>query len=150
MATLQIDSERCSKVLRPLLVGAYIDKISYFVTGWNLRFMHASNGETMIYVADLTTADASRLRDFFGNSPIDLTGNDPEDTVTATVLFGVVNSFQVVNVDVAEAGNVNLEFSNGQRLTAAGEADGTDISWEATLPGKVIISCSFGETFRST
>jgi hypothetical protein len=131
-------------LLTSTLCGLVIDKISYSVTEWRLRF--ATAGDFSFWCAELACPDATQWQKSLIQAPFQLDPSNELSAAVALAVFEIANKFPVESVDVVgDDADLEIRFQNGRVLTALGAPEGVDLSWGLDRDSVSLLSCSFGE-----
>ena len=77
------------EILNRNLINSYVDKVTYYITGWELHFI-SDKGECVLTAAEVELANNFDWSNLLNNSPIDLTDtNEQEDTLNAIAIFTI-------------------------------------------------------------
>lgn len=125
---LEIDEALSS--IKKWLAGASFDKITYYITGWELRFVGGSIGEFTLYASELSIPDSNAWNSTFSNTTIDLLNtNEPSDVIVAAHLFSALNKWRVLEIELAPSGKLALIFENSVKVIANPKVDNVDWTW---------------------
>lgn len=137
-----------TQILNSYLQDSYIDKVTYYITGWNLSFINQKNNCNLIS-SELEINNQFDWKSLISNSPIEIQDtNDPKDTLTAIVVFTLMNMHKVVKVDLDKKNNLILHFENLIQLKLNSIVNSIDWTWHLqNESGKTIITCDSGELY---
>jgi hypothetical protein len=140
--------EACSK-LSELLIGCSINKVSYFITGWELRLIGEIGPEIYLYAADIRIPDEGIWWEQTNRLPIDLKNtNEASDTLSAIVIFTVTNKWPISDIGIDQAGNLKIYFANGCELYIPALVDHVDWTWQIDDEKRNnIITCESGPLY---
>ncbi len=137
-----------AKRLAGLLVGHYISKVIYYITGWELFIVIADGSDIRIRTAEVRISEQQQWLSHLATAPFSLQeGNEPEDTPSAIAVFNVLNSFPITDVLIANDGTLELCFSIGRSLIFPGLVDDIDWTWQVDRNGDNLITCDGGPLY---
>lgn len=127
------------------LLGSYIDKVTYYVTGWELSFVNNGYQISSIF-SDIKTLKPNNWTKLKENSPIDLENtNEPKDTINSIVLFTVLNKHSVIGVEIDEENKLSIEFENETRIQIPSIDKMIDCTWVLNEIKGERIKCEWGK-----
>ena len=127
-----ISTETAEKLLRRELIGHVIDKVSYYITGWELRL----NGPTeyTLMASEITVPNLPAWQAKLFDLPIDIsTTNEPADVATAAVIFAATGQWPISEIRIDEIGNLTIGFENGSEIIIAAIVDYVDWTWDVGI-----------------
>jgi hypothetical protein len=142
----EISKAEAQDKLSEILVGCSINKVSYFITGWDLRLIGESGPEYNLYAAEIRIPEIDKWWITIGELPINLkNSNEADDTIAAMNIFTVTNKWPVSSIAINHQSNLELKFDNGCSLYMPAVVDCVDWTWEVnTETGTNIVSCESG------
>ncbi len=149
--SIEISQNSAQERLSEMLVGCSINKVSYCITGWDLRLIGESGPEYIISASDIETPNISQWWDSINEPPISLTEtNEPEDTITAITIFTVLNKWPICRVEIDEQSNLCVGFKNGSSIKLLAVVEHVDWTWEIGTDEKNhIITCDSGVLYEN-
>ncbi len=146
---INISIEDANSKLSNLMTGCSIDKVTYFITGWEIRFIGNNGKEVNLLATDVIVQDEVEWWKKLGNFPIDLRNtNEASDTLTAIALFTVVNKWPVSEVEIDEECNLCLCFRNGVVVNVRALVEHVDWTWQINRSdGNNIVTCDSGDLY---
>ncbi len=143
-----IDATQASQVLADLLVGGFVDRVDYYITGWDLRVSQTDRDELVLRCSELRIPEGPTWEEALKLEPFGLTpGHEPEDTATAIAVFNVVNSVAIAAVRVGVRGTLVLTFEGGRVLEVPGVLEGIDWVWQLDSEQTNLVTCDSGVIF---
>jgi hypothetical protein len=148
MAT-EISAEVASDLISRNLVGYSIDRISYYITGWELRLNSPSGPELQLSAAEIVAGDIEAMWGGLGELPIDLHNtNEPNDTLIAMILFTATNKWPITGASVDIPGNLIITFGNQSSIRCLAKVEQTDWTWDIRdLDDRNCMTCDSGPIF---
>lgn len=145
----RLSCEIAEKGLRNILVGGSIDRVAYYITGWELRIVQDSQPEFHLSAAEMTVPNVDDWWAGLDGLPIDLRAtNEPSDTVVAVNIFTVINRWPISSISIDRTGNLLMEFANGCRLHVQAIVEMVDWTWQIDITDQCnIITCDSGQLF---
>ncbi len=142
----EINIEEVQSSASEKLVGCSIDKISYCITGWELRFIHSEGEEYYLSTSEILIPNLDNWWSKVSSLPIDLKNtNEADDTISAINIFTLTNKWPVTNISMGPGGNLQLEFGNGIVLVIPALVQHVDWTWELKKEdGSNLITCDSG------
>ncbi|KXX70854.1 hypothetical protein [Flammeovirga sp. SJP92] len=123
------------------LKGAYIDKITYYITGWELSFTNKEN-EVDAVLSKIELIDPHKWAPVPPSSPIDLRDtNEYNDTLIAIVLFTVINRHPINTISVDDKNNLIIKFENQSKIRIPSDDGMVDITWSLKNNDDKIMEC---------
>lgn len=149
--TEQLQNGEAAVMLKGWLNGASFDKFSYFITGWELRFLGGEAGEYLLNAAELTVPDTDAWSAALLKTPIDLSDtNKPTDVLVGAQLFSVINQWRVDEVEIGSSGSLSIMFENSVRIDAPAKVELVDWTWSVTSNGDFkTVTCDSGPIYLS-
>ena len=149
--SIEISQKDAQEQLSKMLVGCSINKVSYYITGWDLRLIGESGPEYIIYASDIETPNINQWWDSINEPPISLTEtNEPEDTITAISIFTVLNRWPICSIEIDEKSNLCIGFENGCSINLLAVVEQVDWTWQVGTDRKNhIITCDSGVLYES-
>ena len=145
---ISINSNQASEILAELLIGGVIDRVVYYVTGWELRVTQPGHDELVLYCSELRIPEQRTWEEALKLRPFCLApGNEPEDTAAAVAVFNVVNSVPVTATRLEAQGTLVLRFHGGRQLLLPGVVEGVDWTWQLDRDDENLFTCDSGEIF---
>ena len=146
-----LETEEALASIKKYLIGAYFDKLTYYITGWELRFLNGSNGEHTLYAAELSIPNVNAWNSTFSGSTIDLLNtNEPSDVIVAAHLFSALNKWRVSDVELELSGRLALMFENSVTVIASSKVDHVDWTWYLAVEADHSrITCDSGSIYLS-
>jgi hypothetical protein len=93
---IPITHEEILPHLKTLLVGGNIDKVSYYITGWELRIVTEKQNDIIIFSSEVHIPEEELWLKGLSKDPFNLNmGNEPESIPSAILIFTVINSFSM-------------------------------------------------------
>lgn len=133
-----------------MLVGCGLNKISYYITGWDLRFIGKTGPEYSVYASDLEIPNYENWWESVRAMPVDLSDtNEPNDTIAAIVLFTALNKWPVNDVAIDDQGNLCLTFENGSSFKALANVEFVDWTWQIDSEAGNVITCDSGVLYSN-
>ena len=149
--TKKVNHTEAAGIISDWLVGAGIQKLTYFITGWEIWLLDEETVEFKLVAAELTVPNIEVWRNSFSALPIDLLDtNEPDDVIIAAHLFSAFNKSRVEEVSLNETGDLILRFNNLVVIRAEAKVDLVDWAWSLknTSTNKVL-TCDSGPLFLS-
>jgi|GEM_PF-3598156 len=141
--------DEASKLLNSRLVGASFDRLSYFITGWELRFQGWEAGEFYLRAGELESPDKDELKAAISSVTHDLLDtNEPEDVVTATQLFSVLNKWRIDQILLNSSGMISITFENSVKINVLSQTELTLEDWSLNSESELMV-CDSGDIFLS-
>ncbi len=149
--SIEISQKKAQQQLSKMLIGCSINKISYYITGWDLRLIGESGLEYIISASDIKTPNINQWWDSISAPPISLTEtNEPEDTITAITIFTVLNKWPICSVEIDEQSNLCIGFENGSAICLLAIVEHVDWTWVIGTTEKThIITCDTGVLYEN-
>lgn len=133
-----------------MLVGCSLNKISYYITGWDLRFTGKTSPEYRVYASDFEVPNYDSWRESVNATPVDLLDtNEPKDTIAAIVLFTALNRWPVRSTTIDDQGSLSLTFENGSCVKALAIVEFVDWTWHIDSEAGNIITCDSGALYSN-
>jgi hypothetical protein len=147
-----ITSEAACSKLSELLIDSTINKVSYYITGWELRLAGETGPEIYLSAADIRIPDEGMWWEQTKSLPVDLRNtSEASDTLSAIVIFTVTNKWPISDIDVDKAGNLKIYFANGSVLCIPALVDLVDWTWQIDDENRNnIITCDSGPLYGNT
>ena len=149
--SIEISQKKAQERLSKMLVGCSINKVSYYITGWDLRLITESGPEYFISASDIKTPNLDQWWNSIIEPPVSLTEtNEPEDTITAISIFTVLNKWPICSVEIDEQSNLCIEFENGCTINLLAVVEHVDWTWQVGTDEKThIITCDSGVLYEN-
>lgn len=129
----KLSNEEASALLRNWLVGASFDKLSYLITGWELRFLGAEAGEYLLFAAELTAAGTDALETALLDAKVPILDTTASsDGLVAAQLFSALNKWRISRVDIDSLNNLSITFENSVQIEAQSKVTLVDWTWSVT------------------
>ncbi|MDF7809589.1 hypothetical protein P4E94_19280 [Pontiellaceae bacterium B12219] len=144
-----ISSTEAQSKLSEKLIGSSINRVTYDITSWEMRFIGTSSEEHILIASEISSTRLSDWWDSLGNMPVDLRDtNEADDTISAINIFTVLNRWPVTDLIIDERGNLELVFENRIQLIMPAVVDLVDWTWQFnTEDGANIITCDSGKLY---
>jgi hypothetical protein len=154
MKAQKLSELEANRILKLIITGWNINRISYHVSGWEIRFISPSNekpDEVCLWASDVTIPNVNLWRDKFEGLSTELNNTfEPDDTLVAIHLMSVINTHNVETAFVDSAGNLYLKFSNSTSVICNSEVDQVDWAWQIFDAEKTFtITCDSGPVYLS-
>ena len=105
--TSRISNIEAESQLSNILCNSFIDKLTYNITCWELRFVLAKGQSFCVSSAEIELPNIENWWDAIGNTPVSLNEtNEPNDTIVAMCLFTTINQWPVNLVQIDKHGNL--------------------------------------------
>jgi hypothetical protein len=145
---IPITHEKILPHLKTLLVGGNIDKVSYYITGWELRIVTEKQNDIIIFSSEVHIPEEELWLKGLSNDPFNLNmGNEPESIPSAILIFTVINSFSIQDMIIQPNGDFSLIFSNDRVVIFPGTVEGIDWAWQIGYENLNLVTCDTGELF---
>jgi hypothetical protein len=147
-----ISTEEASSKLSELLIGSSIDKVYYYITGWELRFIGKDGLETNLSASEITIPNEDKWWGRVSDLPIDINNtNEASDTLSAIVIFTATNKWPITDIAVDKNGNIDLHFKNGAILNIMAIVENVDWTWQINnSAGENLITCDSGSLYGNS
>lgn len=129
---------QCSAALSRLLAGAWITRMEYFRTGWEIEFSLPENAVAV------SSGFLNELDDVVLQAEADSNSELKSDAELASTLV-LSTSCTVRAVEVDNSSNLEITFSNGAKVRFPGTAGPVDEVWSVYTPLNVGRRRQFGE-----
>jgi hypothetical protein len=149
--TKEITINELQLALTEKLIGCSIDKISYNITTWELRFIHHQSGEYLLRASEIVVPNIEKWWSGTSNLPVNIRNtNEAEDTISAINIFTVLNKWPVSSVLVESSGALIFTFTNGVKFGISAVVEHTEWAWQLiSLAPSIVITCDSGTLFES-
>ena len=143
---MEISKAIAQAKLSEILIGCTINKVSYFITGWELRLIGKSGPEYNVYAAEILISEINNWWNYMGELPVNPRDtNEADDTIAAINIFTVTNKWPVSGIAINHLSNLELKFDNGCSLYMPAVVDCVDWTWQInTGTGTNIVTCDSG------
>lgn len=133
------------------LHGCSIDKFTYSVTSWQLRFIHPEAGEYLLAAGEVLVPDADNWWGGLGNLPVNIKDtNESADTIAALCIFTVLNKWPVVNVRLETNGALEFTFANSAKFSISAAGENQVWAWQlSSLETAWVVTCDSGCVYES-
>ena len=147
----EITIEELQLALAEKLSNCSIDKISYNITCWELRFIHPHGNEYLLTASEIFVPNIEKWWSGICGLPVDIKNtNQAEDTIAAINIFTVLNKWPVSNVLLDSSGELLFTFSNGIKFGISAVVENVDWTWQfISLASGIIITCDSGALYES-
>ncbi len=147
--SIEISNQEAQATMTEMLVGCFINKVAYHITGWDFRLIGETGPEYNIYAAEVEVPNILQWWNSVKATPVDLGDtNEPEDTIVAMNIFTVVNKWPICRVSIDDQSNLYLEFGNGCVLKILAIVELIDWTWQiGTDANKDIMTCDSGTLY---
>ena len=141
-----ISAEQTENLLRKYLIGSCVNSVTYFVTGWKLRFLGQSGFECLLHASDIVVPDLQSWQSALVMLPLNiLDTNEPDDVIAAAIIFSAVNRWPVEGLRIDPDGNMSLRFENGAEFRVEAHVEHVDWTWSVDREnGQNIVLCDSG------
>lgn len=147
---IEISKTTAQERISRMLIGSSIDRMTYYITGWELQLVSADSPEYIIIASEITLPNIDRWRGSVAELPLDLTDtNEPEDTIVAISIFTVLNKWPVSSIEIDGKGNLMVGFENGIVLCVSAVVEIVDRAWHVLEGKEVLLTCEFGAIYES-
>ena len=148
----EITIEELQLSLTEKLIGCSVDKVSYNITSWELRFIHPQSGEYLLQASEIFVPNVEKWWSVASNFPINIKNtNEAEDTISAINIFTVLNKWPVSNVFVEQRGELVFTFTNGIKFGVSAVVENVDWTWQFISSGSsIVITCDSGVLYESS
>jgi len=145
----KISNAEAQVKLSEILIGCSINKVSYFITGWDLRLIGESGPEHYLYTSEIRVSEIEKWWDNIGNLPINLKNtNEADDTIAAINIFTVANKWPISNITINHQSDLELKFDNGCSLVMPAIIDCVDWTWQINTERDInIVTCDSGALY---
>lgn len=127
------------------LVGSYVNKLTYYITGWELLFVN-DNYEVNSIFSEITITKPLSWDKLIENSPLNIVeSNEYEDTLTSIVLFTSVNMHPVISAEIDTQNNLIIEFKNNSKIRIPSTDEMEDCTWLLEEGKGERIKCEWGK-----
>ncbi len=143
-----ISVQDTAKRLATLLIGRYISRVTYYITGWELFSVLEDGSEIRLCTAELRIPEQESWLKRLAAPPFDLhERNEMEDTASAIAVFNVINSFQIAIVLIGNDGTLEIGFDAGRKIIFPAIVDGVDWTWQVYRNDINLVTCDSGSLF---
>jgi len=144
----QLSSTEAQSHILAMLSGCSINKVCYFITGWEFRLIGEDGPEYIIHATDVSVPNKEQWWGSIKNPPTNLKDtNEPDDTIAALSVFTVINKWPVSGVTI-DSGILNLAFTNGCVIQLLATVENVEWSWQiASENNKLILTCDGGDFY---
>jgi hypothetical protein len=140
-----MNSQKANTIIKKWLVGGYIDKLTYYITGWELSFIN-TNYQVFSVFSEIEVIKPKGWNKLIDNSPLNITNsNEFEDTITSIVLFTALNKHSIVSTEIDAKNNLFIEFKNESRIRIPSKVENDDWTWNVQEKCGERIKCVCGE-----
>ena len=148
MASL-ISNQEAESQLHKILCNAFMHKLTYNITSWQLYFITDKGQEICIHSAEIEVPDIESWWDGIGSTPVNLhKANEPNDTIAAICLFTIINQWPIDIVKVDKQGNLYLSFTNGCLVKLLAVIEVVDWTWQVKQESlDSIMTCDSGDIY---
>lgn len=147
---IEISKSKAQGRISKMLMGCSINNITYYITGWELRFIGKSGPEYTVIASEITLPNITQWWSSVGGLPLNLSeANEPDDTMSAIAIFTVLNKWPVSRVDIDAEGNLSLGFENGCILCISALVEQVDWTWQVSIEKIVRFTCDSGPIFEN-
>lgn len=142
----EISREAAEAILTKHLIGLNVNKVEYFITGWNLRLLGRVGPELTLQASEMTLTNLYLWREKLSDLPVDiLDTGEPDDVIIAAVIFTVINKWSISDVKINEKSDLILGFENKSEIVIKGVVDYIDYVWEINQrDGTNLVFCDTG------
>lgn len=150
--TKEITIEELQLALTEKLIGCSVDKVSYNITSWELRFIHPEGSEYLLQAAEIFVPNIEEWWSGAINFPVNIKNtNEAEDTISAINIFTVLNKWPVSNVFVEPSGKLLFTFTNGIKFGVSAVVENVDWTWHfISSESSIVITCDSGVLYESS
>ena len=148
----EITTEELQLILTEKLIGSHVDKVSYNITSWELRFIHPQSDEYVLQASEIFVPNIEKWWSGVGNFPVNIKNtNEAEDTISAINIFTVLNKWSVSNVFVEPSGNLLFTFANDIKFGVSAVVENVDWTWQfISSNSSIFITCDSGILYESS
>ena len=134
------------------LVGCSVNKVSYNITSWELRFIHPQNREYLLQASEIFVPNIEKWWSGASNFPVNIKNtNEAEDTISAINIFTILNRWPVSNVFVEPSGELIFTFTNGIKFGVSAVVKNVDWTWRfISTDSSMVITCDSGVLYESS
>jgi len=145
----EISKAEAQAKLSEILIGCSINKVSYFITGWDLRLIGESGHEYHLFTSEIRISAIEKWWNNIGELPINLKNtNEADDTIAAINIFTVTNKWPISSIKIDHQSNLELKFENGCNLYMPAVVDYVDWTWQInTETDTNIVTCDSGALY---
>ena len=145
----EISKAEAQAKLSEILIGCSINKVSYYITGWDLRLIGESGPEYSLYTSEIQIPEIEKWWNNIGELPINLNNtNEADDTIAAINIFTVTNRWPVSSVAISHQNNLELKFDNGCSLVMPAIVEYVDWTWHLNTESDInIVTCDSGSLY---
>jgi len=149
--SIVISNKEAQDYLSNILVGCSINKVSYYITGWDLRLISDNGTEYSIYASDIKVPNIDQWLNSIIQPPVNINDtNELEDTITAIIIFTVINKWPINKIQIDSQGNLYMEFGNGSSVNLLAVVEHVDWTWKITTESnKNIVLCDSGVLYKN-
>jgi hypothetical protein len=145
----QLSNTEAQNQVTVMLSGCSINKVSYFITGWEFRLIGEDGPEYIVHATHVSIPNKDQWWSSIKNPPVNLKDtNEPDDTIAAMNIFTVINKWPIGSVAIDPSGILNLAFTNGCVIQLLATVKNVEWSWQvATEINKPILTCDGGKFY---
>jgi len=145
----EISKAEAQAKLSEILIGCSINKVSYFITGWDLRLIGESGPEYHLFTSEIRIPGIEKWWNNIGELPINLNNtNEADDTIAAINIFTVTNKWPISRITIDHQSNLELKCENGCNLYMPAAVDYVDWTWQINTESDTnIVTCDSGALY---
>ena len=145
----QLSNTEAQSEVSAMLTGCSINKVTYYITGWEFRLIGEDGPEYTVHAMDVSIPNVEQWWSSIKDPPVNLKDtNEQDDTIAAICIFTVVNKWPISSVTIDPHGILILVFANGCVLNLLATVEYVEWSWQiADENSKVLLICDGGDFY---
>jgi len=147
----ELHNNIAQELISAILVGCSLDKVCYYVTGWELGVLDGNGTEYNIVTAEIQALGIQEWWESVDDPSFSLTDtNEPEDTLVAIAVFTVLNKWPIKFIRLDEQSNLSITFENQCAIRLLSIVDQVDWTWSISNDQKkAIFTCDSGVVYEN-
>ena len=149
--TKELDNNVAQELISVILSGGSVNKVSYYVTGWELRILNGNGTEYNIVAAEIQAPGIHGWWASVDDPSFSLTDtNEPEDTLVAIAIFTVLNKWPIETIRLDDQSNLFITFKNQCTIKLLSIVEQEDWTWNISNDhNKAIFTCDSGIVYEN-